>query len=78
MKKIILYVVLCFIATFLFGCDFFAPENINYSYKAKIIAVVDGDTVKVRFDDLIPNDCSRTETVLLVQRKKEKGESCGL
>lgn len=66
MKKLLLIGFVLFLSSFLFGCGFLEPESVNVNYKAKIIAVVDGDTIKIRFDDLTPVGCERTEIVRLI------------
>lgn len=49
------------------SCAAGAEPDDNFSlYPAKIVSVIDGDTVKVAFTDEIPHGCEETETVRLI------------
>ena len=72
MKKLKLFAIFLPFFLSLLSCakpgDYSEPSNKNNHvfYQAKILSVVDGDTVKIKFLDEIPEGCARKETVRLI------------
>lgn len=60
-KKISSLLIIVFL---LMSCKFL--PQVNPEYDAVVIAVIDGDTIKIRFLDERPAGCNATETVRLI------------
>lgn len=67
--------LLVLLLSFVISCSFFKFSDTKNEidsldskplYKAQITAVVDGDTVKVQFENEIPENCSTNETIRLI------------
>ncbi len=54
------------IVLFLISCALVPKESTSPVYKARVTAVIDGDTVKVQFDDELPDGCARIEKVRFI------------
>lgn len=63
--KFAILTLLLFLPNFV-ACEFFAPNEVWPYYEAIITAVIDGDTVKIRFTGGRPSGCAETERVRLI------------
>lgn len=66
MRKTISVIFIILFMISIFGCNFFEPNDVWPYYEAKVIAVIDGDTIKIRFSNSKPNGCNEVEVVRLI------------
>lgn len=68
-KKIVRGLLLCTICSLtVTACIFseFSEDYLQKTYEARVVSVIDGDTVKIRFIESVPQGCSEVETLRLI------------